>query len=128
MKKIVFICQHNSCRSQIAECIAGRILDKNEYEITSAGVYQGRKINEKAERILKRMYGNEALKGQHVKTVTDEMLESADRLIVIGTDVDVSSLKKHEIEVWDITDPSGGEDIDYISAIGELKKKIKEIK
>jgi len=37
MKKILFLCTGNSCRSQMAEGLARYFLDKNEFEFYSAG-------------------------------------------------------------------------------------------
>jgi len=37
MKKILFLCTGNSCRSQMAEGLARHFLDKNEFEFYSAG-------------------------------------------------------------------------------------------
>lgn len=39
-KKILFLCTHNSCRSQMAEGIAKKLMDQNEYEIYSAGTME----------------------------------------------------------------------------------------
>ena len=37
MRKVAFICVHNSCRSQMAEGY-GKILLKGKYEVRSAGI------------------------------------------------------------------------------------------
>ena len=38
MKKIYFLCTGNSCRSQIAEGYARKLLPKSDFEIRSAGI------------------------------------------------------------------------------------------
>ena len=128
MKKIVFICQHNSCRSQIAQCIAGRILDPETYAVKSCGLYPGGKINEDARRLLERMYGAGALEGQHVKVMSPEILEGAWRIIALGEDIDTSEIPSDNVTVWDVSDPSGGETMDFLNCISVLKRKIREIK
>ncbi|MDU2664009.1 MAG: arsenate reductase ArsC, partial [Clostridium perfringens] len=52
MKKVAFICVHNSCRSQIAEAF-GKILGLNVFESYSAGTEERDKINQDAVRIMK---------------------------------------------------------------------------
>lgn len=127
MKKIVFICQHNTCRSQIAECLAKRMLDETEYEIVSCGIHGADKINERALSVLRRMYGVESVKDLYVKKANEEILFGADRIIALGTDVETGILLGKDYEVWDVTDPSGGEYSDYIDTMGVLKNKILSI-
>ncbi len=54
MKKVAFICVHNSCRSQIAEALC-RVYRK-DLEVYSAGTEIKPKINKDAIRIMKEKY------------------------------------------------------------------------
>ena len=47
MKKVLFVCVENSCRSQMAEAFA-KIHGKNVLEAYSAGSHASRKVNDKA--------------------------------------------------------------------------------
>ena len=56
MKKVAFICVHNSCRSQIAEAL-GKHLAGDIFESYSAGTETKPQINQDAVRIMKQLYG-----------------------------------------------------------------------
>ena len=56
MKKVAFICVHNSCRSQIAEAL-GKKIAGDVFESYSAGTETKPQINQDAVRLMKNMYG-----------------------------------------------------------------------
>ena len=56
MKKVAFICVHNSCRSQIAEAL-GKKLASDVFESYSAGTETKPKINQDAVRLMKHVHG-----------------------------------------------------------------------
>ncbi len=56
MKKVAFICVHNSCRSQIAEAL-GKLLAADAFESYSAGTETKPRINPDAVRIMTERYG-----------------------------------------------------------------------
>ena len=56
MKKVAFVCVHNSCRSQIAEAL-GRHLAADAFESYSAGTETKPRINQDAVRLMKEIYG-----------------------------------------------------------------------
>ena len=56
MKKVAFICVHNSCRSQIAEAL-GKHLASDVFESYSAGSEIKNQINPDAVRLMKNLYG-----------------------------------------------------------------------
>ena len=56
MKKVAFICVHNSCRSQIAEAF-GKALASDVFESYSAGTETKPQINQDAVRLMKELYG-----------------------------------------------------------------------
>ena len=51
MRKVAFICVHNSCRSQIAEAL-GKHLRGTDFDFYSAGVETKPQINQDAVRLL----------------------------------------------------------------------------
>ena len=70
-KKVVFICVHNSCRSQIAEAL-GKHLIGDCFECYSTGTEVKSKINQDAVRIMKEIYGIDMEKsGQHSKLINE---------------------------------------------------------
>ena len=56
MKKVAFICVHNSCRSQIAEAL-GKKLASDVFESYSAGTETKPQINQDAVRLMKHVHG-----------------------------------------------------------------------
>ena len=56
MRKVAFICVHNSCRSQIAEAL-GKRLAADVFESYSAGTERKDRINPDAVRLMKQLYG-----------------------------------------------------------------------
>ena len=58
MKKVAFICVHNSCRSQIAEAL-GKHLASDVFESYSAGSEIKNQINLDAVRLMKNLYGKD---------------------------------------------------------------------
>ena len=71
MKKVAFICVHNSCRSQIAEALV-KYLASDVFESYSAGTETKPQINQDAVHIMKELYGIDMeANGQHSKLITD---------------------------------------------------------
>lgn len=56
MKKVAFICVHNSCRSQMAEAF-GKALASDVFESFSAGSEIKGEVNPDAVRIMKERFG-----------------------------------------------------------------------
>ena len=52
MKRVAFICVHNSCRSQMAEAL-GKLLAADAFESYSAGTEVKPQINQDAVRLMK---------------------------------------------------------------------------
>ena len=70
MKKVAFICVHNSCRSQVAEAL-GKHFASDVFESYSAGTETKPQINQDAVRIIKEMYGIDMEKEQYSKLISD---------------------------------------------------------
>ena len=85
MKKIAFICVHNSCRSQIAEAL-GKHLAADVYESYSAGTETKPQINQDAVRIMKELYGIDMEQTQYSKLITD--IPNPDIAISMGCNVE----------------------------------------
>lgn len=51
--KVAFVCVHNSCRSQIAECL-GKHMASDTFESYSAGTETKPQINQDAVRLIKK--------------------------------------------------------------------------
>lgn len=80
MKKVAFICVHNSCRSQIAEAL-GKHYASDVFECYSAGTETKPAINQDAVRLMKQLYGIDMEKTQYSKLLSD--IPSVDIVITI---------------------------------------------
>ena len=70
MKKVAFICVHNSCRSQIAEAL-GKKLAGDVFESYSAGTETKPRINQDAVRLMKQVYNIDMEATQYSKLLSD---------------------------------------------------------
>jgi phosphinothricin acetyltransferase len=70
MKKVAFICVHNSCRSQIAEAL-GKNLAADVFLSYSAGTAVKDRINPDAVRLMKQLYGIDMERDQRPKLLEE---------------------------------------------------------
>lgn len=77
MRKVAFICVHNSCRSQIAEAL-GKHLRGTDFDFYSAGVETKPQINQDAVRLMRELYGIDMEKTQYSKLISDIPKPDAD--------------------------------------------------
>lgn len=125
MKKVAFICVHNSCRSQIAEAL-GRHLASDVFESYSAGTEVKPKINQDAVRLMKQLYGIDMELLQHSKLLSE--IPEVDIVITMGCNVQCPFLPCEFRDDWDLDDPSGKDDEEFIKTIELIEKKIKELR
>ena len=121
MKKIAFICIHNSCRSQIAEAL-GKLIAGDRYEFFSAGTETKPQINQDAVRLMKQLYGIDMEQTQYNKTF-DEIPEP-DIAISMGCDVGCPFIGRAFDDNWGLPDPTGQSDEVFIEVINQIKNKI----
>ena len=122
MKKVAFICVHNSCRSQIAEALC-KILRK-ELIAYSAGTKIKNSINNDAVRIMKEKY-NINMDEQYPKLLSD--IPKCDIYISMGCNVECPFIGKSFDDDFQIEDPTGKSDDDFLKAIESIKEKILNI-
>ncbi|MDY3007394.1 arsenate reductase ArsC [Anaerococcus porci] len=123
MKKIAFICTHNSCRSQISEALA-KLYNKGEFEIFSAGTHLKNEINPDAIRLMKEIYNIDMSKSQKPKLIED--IGKVDYVVSMGCGVVCPSMDyNYEYIEWSIDDPSGKDDSYFKKIISELDSKIR---
>lgn len=125
MKKVAFICVHNSCRSQIAEAL-GKHLASDAFESYSAGTETKPNINQDAVRIMKKLYGIDMEKSQYSKLIKD--IPSPDIAISMGCNVGCPFINKPYDDNWGLDDPTGKSDEEFIKIIKEIEKKILKLK
>lgn len=120
-KRIVFICVHNSCRSQIAEAL-GNHLAGDKFEFYSAGTETKPQINQDAVRLMKQLYDIDMEQTQYSKTF-DEIPEP-DIAISMGCDVGCPFIGRAFDDNWGLPDPTGQSDEVFIEVINRIKSKI----
>lgn len=124
-KKIVFICVHNSCRSQIAEAL-GKHLAGDKYEFFSAGTETKPQINQDAVRLMKQLYGIDMEETQYSKTI--DKIPTPDIAISMGCDVGCPYVGRKFDDNWQLPDPTGQSDEYFIGIINKIAKKIKDLR
>ena len=125
MKNLVFICIHNSCRSQIAEYFGKKYLG-DIYNVYSAGSEIKSEINKDAVRIIKQLYNDDISLSQHPKTINE--IPEPDIVISMGCYNGCPYINKEFTADWQIEDPTGKNDFEFIKIINQIKEKILQLK
>ena len=125
MKKVAFICVHNSCRSQIAEAL-GKYYASDVFESYSAGTELKNSINPDAVRLMKEIYDIDMKKTQHPKLIND--IPDVYIAISMSCNIDCPYIEKEFDDNWMLDDPSGKNDEEFIKVIKQIEIKIKELK
>lgn len=126
MKKVAFICVHNSCRSQIAEAL-GRHLAADVFESYSAGTERKDRINPDAVRLMKELYHIDMeAEGQRSKLLSD--LPPVDVVITMGCNVECPFLPCGLREDWGLEDPTGKPDKIFLETIRRIEEKVLALK
>ena len=125
-KKVAFICVHNSCRSQIAEAL-GKHLAGDAFDSYSAGTETKPQINQDAVRLMKEIYGIDIeANGQRSKLITE--IPEVDMAISMGCNVGCPFIGRGFDDNWGLEDPTGKSDEEFKLVIGQIEKKILELK
>lgn len=126
MKKVAFICTHNSCRSQIAEAF-GRHLAADVFESFSAGTDPKDKINPDAVRLMREHYGIDMVtEGQRTKLLSE--LPEVDGVVTMGCGVQCPYAPSKWREDWGLEDPTGQEDSAFLTVMEEIREDIDRLK
>lgn len=125
MKKVAFICVHNSCRSQIAEAL-GKKLASDVFESYSAGTETKPQINQDAVRLMKQKYGIDMEKTQYSKLLSQ--IPEADVVVTMGCNVQCPFLPCSYREDWGLEDPTGHSDEVFLKTIQQIENKILQLK
>lgn len=125
MKKVAFICVHNSCRSQISEAL-GKHLAYDVFESYSAGTETKPQINQDAVRLMKKLYGIDMEQSQYSKTFND--IPAPDITISMGCDVGCPYIGREFNDNWGLVDPTNENDEFFIEIIKKIEQRILELK
>ena len=125
MKKVAFICVHNSCRSQIAEAL-GKLLAADVFESYSAGTEKKPQINQDAVRIMKEVYGIDMEKTQNSKLISE--IPDPDIAISMGCNVGCPFIGRTFDDNWGLEDPTGKPDEEFKKIIDSIEHMILQLK
>jgi len=125
MKRVAFVCVHNSCRSQIAEAL-GKKLAGDVFESYSAGTETKPQINQDAVRLMKRLYGIDMEAAQHSKLLSD--IPAVDVVITMGCNVRCPHLPCSHREDWGLEDPTGKGDDAFLETIRLIEEKVQQLR
>ena len=125
MKKVAFICVHNSCRSQIAEAL-GKKLAGDVFESYSAGTETKPRINQDAVRLMQQVHKIDMEATQYSKLLSD--IPQVDVVITMGCNVQCPYLPCSHREDWGLEDPTGKSDAAFLKTIQLIEEKILDLK
>lgn len=108
-KTVLFVCVHNAGRSQMAEAFTNHLARERGLPVRglSAGTEAGSRINPLAVEVMGEL--GISMEGQAPKQLTQELADSAARIITMGCGVDATSCpaRIHLSEDWGLDDPAG---------------------
>lgn len=105
MKKILFVCVHNSGRSQMAEALLNRYADGRAVA-SSAGTKPASHIDRSVAEAMREIGVD--IGDQRPKALTPDMLTTADKVVSMGCGVNgVCPATFRDTEDWGIEDPEG---------------------
>ena len=107
VKTVLFVCVHNSGRSQMAEAFFNQ-LAKGKAQALSAGTQPADKVNPLVVEAMKEIGID--ISGNKPKALTIEMVEKADRMITMGCGAEAGAVCPAsfiETEDWALEDPKG---------------------
>jgi arsenate reductase len=123
-KTVLFVCVHNAGRSQMAEAFTNHLAKAKGYLVLglSAGTEAGSRINPLAVEVMGEL--GISMESQAPKQLTQEMADSASRIITMGCGVDATSCpaRIHLSEGWGLDDPAGKP----IEEVREIRDQIRE--
>ncbi len=125
MKRVAFICVHNSCRSQMAEAL-GKHLASDVFESCSAGTETKPAINQDAVRLMNQVYAIDMEKTQHGKLL--DALPPVDIVVTMGCNVQCPTLPCTHREDWGLEDPSGKGDEAFLHTMRLIEEKVLDLR
>ncbi|MFZ0034399.1 MAG: arsenate reductase ArsC [Sedimentisphaerales bacterium] len=127
MKTVVFVCVHNSGRSQMAEAFLNHLAKGKAIGI-SAGTQPGDNVNPVVVEVMREVGID--ISGNKPKALTLDMLEKADKMITMGCGADAGGLCPAsfvETEDWALEDPKG-KSLEQVRKIRDaVKEKVIEL-
>ncbi|KQQ06358.1 MULTISPECIES: arsenate-mycothiol transferase ArsC [unclassified Rathayibacter] len=100
---VLFVCRKNGGKSQMAAALL-RDLARGDVVVVSAGTAPGEALNAQSVESLTEL--GIGLGDEHPKPLTDEMLRTADVVVVLGAEAQVEEVPGPRYETWITDEPS----------------------
>ena len=121
MKTILFVCVHNSGRSQMAEAFFNQVAG-GKAQAFSAGTQPSDRVNPVVVEAMKEVGID--ISHNKPKKLTVDMVEAADRMITMGCGDDAAGLcpaRIIETENWELEDPKG----QPLATVRKIREQVK---
>lgn len=99
---VLFVCSKNGGKSQLAAGLMNQLAN-GTVTVHSAGTSPGKSLNAQSVESLAELGID--ITGEHPKPITDDVLNSVDAVIVLGTEAKVQAPEGTRFEVWDTDEP-----------------------
>ena len=124
-EKVLFVCTHNSGRSQMAEAFFNRYAPPHIRAI-SAGSQPAERLNQTVVNAMKEADIN--ISSQRPKLLTLDMLDNATRVITMGCGAEKACPAAFvETEDWQLEDPEGKSIRDIRDIRDQIETKVKHL-
>jgi len=126
MKKVMFVCKRNSCRSQMAEGFA-RQLGTGKIAVTSSGLEASR-VHPTAIQVMDEIDIN--IRDQTSKPLTDFNPEEYDAVISLcgcGVNLPEAWVMREIFEDWQLDDPDGQPIKTFHRVRDEIKERVEQL-
>lgn len=126
MKKVMFVCRRNSCRSQMAEGFA-KTLGKDKIGVTSSGLEASR-VHPTAIEVMSEV--DIDISDQTSDSLSDFKAEDYDAVISMcgcGTNLPTEWVTQEIFEDWDLEDPDGKPIETFHRVRDEIKERVAKL-
>ena len=100
---VLFVCSKNGGKSQLAAGLMKQLAN-GTVTVHSAGTKPAESLNPQSVDSLAELGID--ISGEHPKPVTEDVLDAADVVIVLGTEAKVEPREGNRLEFWDTDEPS----------------------
>lgn len=126
MKRVMFVCKKNSCRSQMAEGFA-KILGEGKIQVTSAGL-EASKVHPTAVQVMSEIGID--ISSQTSKALSDFQPKDYDVVISLcgcGVNLPEAWVLREVFEDWKIDDPDGQPIETFQRVRDEIKERVAKL-
>jgi len=124
VKRVLFVCVENACRSQIAEGFLNALAEE-KVSAKSAGNMPAKAVNPLAVQVMKEVGID--ISGHKPKMITAEMVQEADKVVLMGCGRNSCPIVPKEVEDWQIEDPAGKGVEKFREARDAIRKKVEKL-